>query len=202
MNAQELTNVIQYIKNDSNHHSDRRMLNENYEWLEHFWRYNYGQNDNSINNFITAKGEYYWESEAIRNLAKEFAAIECVGSNQRPDYIQNQEIARATMYLRYSCNLFAKDVPDCISIECRNHKINTGFCNEENALLWNGNFDQIFAFKALMYIIRQVRNNLFHGHKLSVEPIQFNRNKILVKLSSRVTEVLLENLIDSELAIR
>jgi hypothetical protein len=131
-------------------------------------------------------------------LAKEFASIECVGSNKDSIYGQTNEIARATMYLRYYCNLFENEIPTCDSINCRQHKIDKGFCTKENGLLWEKYYDPVSAFKALIYIIRQVRNNLFHGHKLSLEPDQFERNKILVRLSSQVTDILLEYLIDSE----
>jgi hypothetical protein len=198
MNAHELLHTIMQIRSDEDHLQQRRILSENYEWLEHFWRYNYGHNDDSIYRFITDKGDFYWSLDIIKEYAKRFVEIECVGSNKRQDYSQNREIARATMYLRYSCNLFGENQPDCISIGCRGHKIGTGFCNRQAAHEWKGDFNPIFAFKALIYIIRQVRNNLFHGHKLSLEQPQYSRNVELVRLASHATEILVEFLVESE----
>ncbi len=198
MNAQDLMYVIDRIQSDKEHHRDRRNFHENYEWLEHFWRYKYKKGDNSIDDFITQKGQFYWNIKSIRVLAKEFASIECVGSNKDPDYAQTLMIAQATMYLRYICNLYDKDTPTCDTISCREHKIRKGHCTKSNALLWKKDFDPVFAFRALMFIVRQVRNNLFHGHKISVEPDLFKRNKVLVELSAQVTEVLLTNLFESE----
>lgn len=199
MNAVELIRTIKQIRSDEAHLQQRRLLAENYEWLEHFWRYKYGQNDNSINRFINEKGLFYWNFLSIKELAKGFAEIECVGSNKRENYSQNQEIASATMYLRYSCKLFTfENQPECNSINCRHHKISTGLCIRQAAQSWQKDFNPIFAFKALIYIVRQVRNNLFHGHKLSFEPEQYNRNRILVQLASETTEVVVNNLVESE----
>ncbi|MBN1364692.1 MAG: hypothetical protein JW976_07810 [Syntrophaceae bacterium] len=54
-------------------------------------------------------------------------------------------------------------------------------------------------FRALMIIVRQIRNNLFHGKKMELsDELQYQRNKELVKLAKLVTEVILESLIDAE----
>jgi hypothetical protein len=197
MDAYLLTDVINAIRRDDDHHSCRRVLHENYEWLEHFWRYKYNHGDLSIDDFIRDKGTFFWAMNEIKELAKEFASIECVGSNKEPEYAQSEEIARATMYLRYHCSLFDDKTPTCEGIMCRQHKIDKGTCSPENGLLWKGRYNPISAFKALVYIVRQIRNNLFHGHKLSLDPVQYERNKILVSLASRVTEILLANLVAS-----
>lgn len=197
MDAYLLTDVINIIKHDTDHHTCRRVLHENYEWLEHFWLYKYNREDASIESFIREKGTFFWAMDDIKELARAFASIECVGSNKDPLYAQTVEIARATMYLRYHCNLFVNDTPTCTTIECRQHKIDKGTCSQANGLRWNRSYEPILAFKALVYIVRQIRNNLFHGHKLSLDPVQYERNKILVSLASRVTEILLENLVAS-----
>jgi hypothetical protein len=198
MNARELTAIINHIKGDHEHLQQRRIFNENWEWLEHFWRYEYWQRNNSFDDFIAAKGHFYWNIEDIKGMAICFASIECVGSNYKPDYSQNQEIANATMYLRYSCNLFEGSQPNCDSIGCRGHKTGTELCNRQAARNWRGDFDSVFAFKALMYILRQIRNNLFHGHKLSMEQPQYGRNVELVGLAANTTDILIERLIESE----
>jgi hypothetical protein len=41
MDARELSHFIRFIKSDEEHHNERKILHENYEWLEHFWRYKY-----------------------------------------------------------------------------------------------------------------------------------------------------------------
>ena len=197
MDAHLLSETIQNIRLDEGHLKDRRLLHENYEWLEHFWRYKYNNGNASIDSFIREKGLFYWGLENIKGLAREFASIECVGSNENPDNAQTKEIAKATMYLRYYCNLFVEEIPSCTSIICREHKIGNHYCTQENGRFWKNSFNTISAFRALIFIVRQVRNNLFHGHKLSLEPEQYSRNKILVQLSAEVTDILLTNLIAS-----
>jgi len=50
-----------------------------------------------------------------------------------------------------------------------------------------------------MCIIRQIRNNLFHGNKLQIENKQYNRNKKLVQVAASITNVILDNLKNAEL---
>ena len=54
------------------------------------------------------------------------------------------------------------------------------------------------AFKALMYIVRQIRNNLFHGNKLEIKEDQYQRNKKLVQTAASITKVILDNLKNAE----
>ncbi len=199
MNAYLLTAIIHKIRSDKEHQTDRRLLHETYEWLENFWRNKYRKGNNSIDDFINEKAHFFWQKPEIKYLAIQFASIECVGSNEKPEYTQSSTIANATMYLRFYCNLFNGELHNCNSILCRHHKINTGRCTIVAGGQWSSIInDECFAFKALMYIIRQVRNNLFHGHKMTLEPEQFYRDKILISLSAQTTTYLLENLIGSE----
>ncbi|MBS1623500.1 MAG: hypothetical protein JST83_05740 [Bacteroidetes bacterium] len=194
MDSYLLQHLVAKIKSDKDYLNNRRVLHENYEWLEGFWRYRYNKGNSSIDNFITDTCHYYWATDEIKQLAREFASIECVGSNCEPDYTQNHEIAKATMYLRYYCNLFTDHIPVCNGL-CRHHKIATAKCSQAQGQLWcRLNNDNKAAFKALMYIIRQIRNNLFHGHKMTLEQNQFNRDKILVALAARTTSFLFESL--------
>jgi len=56
-------------------------------------------------------------------------------------------------------------------------------------------------FRALMIIIRQIRNNLFHGKKMELsDESQYQRNKGLVKLAKIVTDKILEFLNEAEKA--
>lgn len=198
MDANLLSDVIRNIRADNEHLNDRRIFHENYEWLEGYWKDNFNGHNGSINDFISHRGVYFWNLLEVRNIAKGIASIECVGSNRHPDLLQNQEIANATMYLRYYCNLFEENIPSCEEIRCREHKRSHGLCLQRNGLLWHNTYNEVFAFKAVMFIVRQVRNNLFHGQKLTIEPVQFARNRVLVKLCASLTNTLLLNLLDSE----
>ena len=198
MNAYMLTDIINKIRSDNEHLKDRRVLHENYEWLEYFWREKYNRGDHSIDDFITEKANFYWATDKVKELAKDFASIECVGSNREANYEQNQVIACATMYLRFQCTLFADITPDCNSIPCRHHKTNTGHCSAASGRHWeNMDNDNHAAFKALMYIIRQIRNNLFHGYKMTLENEQFQRDKVLVSIAAQTTGFLIDKLVES-----
>jgi len=193
-----LTDIITKIRSDNDHLTDRRILHENYEWLEHFWRKKYNNGDNSIDNFIDEKASFFWQIENIKNFARQFASIECVGSNKKDDYTQTEPVAQATMYLRFHCDLFNGNVQHCDSIQCRHHKISVGLCTAENGRKWNNDDNNNkYAFKALMYIVRQIRNNLFHGHKMTLDQDQFNRDKVLVSLAAQTTLFLIDNLVSS-----
>jgi hypothetical protein len=198
MNANMLTDIINKIRSDNDHLEDRRVLHENYEWLEHFWRNKYNRGDQSIDDFITEKANFYWGTDKVKQLAKNFASIECIGSNNKANYEQNQEIASATMYLRLHCTLFTAIIPDCNSIHCRHHKTITGYCSAASGRQWkNLDNDNHAAFKALMYILRQIRNNLFHGHKMTLDNDQFQRDKVLVSIAAQTTGFLIAKLVES-----
>jgi hypothetical protein len=197
MDAHLLHEIINKIRADKAYLDERRILHENYEWLEHFWRYKYDRGDQSIDSFITQKAKYYWNKPQIKNFAREFASIECVGSNKKSNSTQNHEIAQATMYLRHNCSLFL-EAPKCFDIPCRHHKSDIGLCTINAGRAWNNVDDNNnAAFKALIYIVRQIRNNLFHGHKMTLDNEQFQRDKILVSLAAQITSFLIENLIAS-----
>lgn len=102
------------------------------------------------------------------------------------------------MYLRYKAGFttFEGEIPDCSTIGCRNDKSSKGWCNEAYADQWTSGDHA--AFKALMYIVRQIRNNLFHGNKLEIEEAQYKRNKELVQIAASITEVILNNLKNAE----
>ena len=198
MDAHLLSDVIRNIKADEEHHNERRIFHENYEWLEHYWKENYRNKNGTIDDFILNKGDYYWNLPDIQSIAISVASLECVGSNRNPDSTQTKVIANATMYLRYYCNLFNDKYPTCDTVNCRQHKKDIGRCIMEDGLLWSANFSSRLAFKAVIYIVRQVRNNLFHGQKLSLEPFQFERNKVLIHHCAGFTDIFLSRLIESE----
>lgn len=54
------------------------------------------------------------------------------------------------------------------------------------------------SFIALFSIIKQIRDNLFHGQKIDLDPIQYARNIELVQIGAELTDVLLINLVAAE----
>ena len=182
------------IRRDYDYYSARRDFHEHYEWLEAYWWCKFG----SMDEFCKKYGSYFWSLAKIRNLAKNFAFSECVGNSNDAHYEQTQEIAKATMFLRYKAGLTApeEENPNCAIIGCRNWKSRKGWCNEIYANQWTRG--EHAAFKALMYIVRQIRNNLFHGNKLELVEVQYMRNKELVQTAASVTKVVLNNLQNAE----
>lgn len=194
MNANRINEFRRKIAQDKKYHELRRDFHENYEWLEAYWCDKFG----SLDRFCKEYGSYFWSLTQIRDLAKKFAFDECVGSSKNPSYEQKQKIAKATMYLRYKVGFTNSEgkIPNCSTIECRQHKSSKGWCNKAYANQWTGGDHA--AFKALMYIVRQIRNNLFHGNKLEIEEYQYNRNKKLVQVAASITKVILDNLKNAE----
>lgn len=200
MNALLLNDIINNIKSDSEYLTSRRTLHENYEWLEAYWRGRFINSRNPFEDFISEKGQFYWRLVNIKALAIKLATIECVGSSNNEDYAKTIPIARATSYLRNHSNIFKDEIITCDMIDCRIHKVCNNLCSVENGLLWsNVRNCPIASFKALMYIFRQVRNNLFHGHKLSLDQPQSDRDKDLVSIAASLSQELLNNLVDSEI---
>ncbi|WP_052591925.1 hypothetical protein [Aureispira sp. CCB-QB1] len=155
----------------------RRILHENYEWLESYWQQQFRGN-NGIQQFCDAHGNFYWEIDCVIDIAKEFSILRPVG-NSNQGFNPSENILRATYCLKYNSNLF--DEIEVIKDE------------QEIANLWQGT-----PFKAVFEIVKQIRNNLFHGQKMELEDGQFNRNKLLVKHAVNFTSCLLDNLIEAE----
>lgn len=66
-------------------------------------------------------------------------------------------------------------------------------------LLRSGNGTAKERFLAMMRLVRQIRNNLFHGKKMELVQLEiYNRNKDLVRIGSEITSVLLEHLEQAE----
>jgi len=200
MDANDIMDFREKIRNDKSYHELRRDFHENYEWLEAYWRGIYGRQGRvgSLDDFCKKYGAYFWSFKKIRDLAKIFAFDECVGKSENPSYEQTQEIAKATMYLRYKVGFTNSEgkIPDCSTIGCIQHKSRKGWCNVSFANLWTS--DNHAAFKALMYIVRQIRNNLFHGNKIELFDKPYERNKKLVQTAASITKVILDNLKNAE----
>jgi hypothetical protein len=73
--------------------------------------------------------------------------------------------------------------------------------NQATLLLRNEDGTPVQRFRAMIELVRQVRNNLFHGKKMELnEPQIYERNKGLVRLGAEITTVLLDHLEQAEIA--
>lgn len=191
MDADLINEFRKKIIADKAYHESRRDFHENYEWLEAYWGDNFDR-------FCEEYGSYFWSFTEMQDMARKFAFDECVGNSENPLCEQTQEIAKATMYLRYKVGFMTSDgeTPNCSTIRCRNNKSSKGWCNAAYANQWTRGDHA--AFKALMYIVRQIRNNLFHGNKLEIEEVQYKRNKKVVQTAASITKVILDNLKNAE----
>lgn len=156
----------------------RRTLHEHYEWLESYWQNKYKGN-NHIDRFGNEVGDYYWNMKATKTIAKKFAFYPPVGSSKN-NFEPNVTIQRATFYLRYYSDLFEEEFPDTSD-------------EKEIGGLWRKS-----SFVALLTIVKQIRDNLFHGRKMELEELQYTRNKELISMSVEVTSIILDKLEEAE----
>ena len=178
MLSEEIIQFIEKLQGDDETRTFRRQFLEQYEWLESFWnqKYQQGNADTLFNNEFNI---YYWSIKEIKQLAAELASLEPVG-NSNANFTATPNVMRATMFLRS-----LEELKDLVNNEVKYDK--------GNASEWKNS-----PFHALMEIIKQIRNNLFHGRKTETGEIQYSRNKILVDLSRQVTKILLDKLEDAE----
>jgi len=136
----------------------RRSLHENYEWLEGYWRSQFGEN--FFEKVWQVHGEYYWQNfPRLKEIAAEFAKRKPVGNSQNIDYAPSGEVIAAT---------------DALKVLDKTPQLH---------------------FRALMIIVRQIRNNMFHGRKMDiVDDTQYQRNKELIRYAAEITGLILDNL--------
>lgn len=158
MDINEIRAFRERLASDPENREARRSLHENYEWLEGYWRSQFG--GNFFDQVWQAYGEYYWQSfPRLKEIATEFANQKPVGNNQNIDYAPSGEVITAT-----------------------------------NVLMVLDKTPQLH-FRALMIIVRQIRNNMFHGKKMDiVDETQYQRNKELVRFAAEITGLILDNL--------
>jgi hypothetical protein len=173
---------INTLRSDSENLEFRRRLHENYEWLEAYWKEKFPTTE--FDGFCMEYGQYYWAIPEIKSYAIAIVKLPPVGNSKNEHYNPSQNILQATASLKCSSELFK--VGD-ISVSAQ---------ELSDAELWSNK--DFSAFHALMTIVRQIRNNLFHGKKMDMEPEQYRRNKQLVQFSAEITEKLLFNLYEAE----
>ena len=178
MNAQQIRLFREKLKNDKENHTIRRRLHENYEWLEAYWQNKYKGN-NHIDKFCNEFENFYWEINDIKEVSREFAFYPPVGSSKN-NFEPTISIQRATYHLRYFAEIIEEEFPDTSN-------------EKEIGSKWNKS-----SFNALLIIVKQIRDNLFHGRKTELEEPQYTRNKELIMMAVRVTDIVLENLENAE----
>lgn len=179
MLSYEILSFIDRLDDDLENKELRRKFHENYEWLESYWKRKYNVN-NGEQLFCNHHADFYWQIDAIKNIAKRLSIMKPVGSSTQ-NFEATLNILRATYFLKYKCDFFQEG-----DIEENQGEI-------EQSDNWNQS-----GFHALFSIIKQIRDNLFHGRKTDLEESQYERNKELVKIGAEITTLLLENLIEAE----
>jgi len=171
MNAYSIKTFRSRLNDDPENHLARSVFHENYEWIEGFLKI---YKKNEISKFCSEFGDYYWHLDEIRALARELSFFPPVGSSTL-NFEPTPTIKSATYFLKYSSGL---DIP---------------FPQEDHELIlssrWRGN-----SFYAIFSIIKQIRDNLFHGAKMDLEQDQYDRNRILVGIGSKFTSIILDKL--------
>lgn len=71
------------------------------------------------------------------------------------------------------------------------------FDNSQNEIEHANNWTSD-SFSALFSIIKEIRDNLFHGRKIDIDLLQDERSKVLVQIGANLTDVLLAHLIEAE----
>jgi len=176
------TEIAQFrikLNNDPENQNLRREFHENYELLEAYWKAKF-QKGNGDEMFANKFNQYYWSLIDVQNIAKEFSLLRPVGSSSF-NFIPTPNLNKATFHLKYYANY---NDPLCIE---------TNEQEKEQGKDWKSG-----SFQALLTIVTQVRNNLFHGGKIQLEDEQYNRNKTLVMLSRNLTDILLLKLEEEE----
>ncbi|AGA80114.1 hypothetical protein [Echinicola vietnamensis] len=178
MKALQIRLFRERLAQDKENLSIRRTLHEHYEWLESYWQNRYNGN-NHIDQFDKEFGEFYWARKDTKSIARKFSSYPPVGSS-RMDFEPTVSLQRATFYLRYFCDLFEEKFHDT---------------SNENEIgeAWTKS-----PFVALLTIVKQVRDNLFHGCKMELDEPQYTRNKELIGMSVEVTTIVLDNLEKAE----
>jgi len=179
MLSYEIRDFIERLNVDLENKEFRRRFHENYEWLESYWKRKFAGN-NGNQQFCNNHGEFYWQIDDIKILGKALVKLRPVGASNN-NFEPNLNILRATYFLKYRSDLFEDGEVE----------------NNQNEIIHADNWVSD-SFSALFSIIKQIRDNLFHGRKIDLGELQYERNKILVQIGANLTDKLLENLIEAE----
>ncbi len=178
MKAYEISLFREKLADDQDNLNARRSLHEQYEWIEAYWQHRYNGN-NPLSKFSKEFESYYWGLSDFRELTREFSSFSPVGSSKR-NFDPTESVKQATLYLRHHAKLFEVKFPDIDN-------------EKEVRKMWKKS-----SFEAILTIVKQVRDNLFHGRKMDLEENKYQRNKELVTMSSNITRLILDKLVEAE----
>jgi hypothetical protein len=192
MTAEEIQLFRHRLQSDEEYREARRAFHEAYEWLEGYWRTN--RQVGTFGSFCDRFGAYFWNSvPEVRGLAGRLACEGFVGDSMR-NFRPNDRVIRATMFLLYKADFVSQDA--LANCEGNMRRRNPDLCRPEIAECWTGD-----AFEAMMEIVRQIRNNLFHGRKMEFDGEQYDRNRRLIILARDITQTLLDNLVEADISL-
>jgi len=182
MKAYEIEMFRQRLAEDPDNLNIRRTMHEQYEWLDSYWKEKYGD-ANQIDKFCDEYEKFYWECAEVREVARKLSFYPPVGSSSY-NIEPTPQIQRATYYLKHKSNLVEGGFP-------KNE------AEEALASQWKKS-----SFNALLTIVKQIRDNLFHGQKMDLEENQYKRNKELVTMGANLTTVVLNRLGEAEQSVQ
>jgi len=178
MKAYEIKMFRERLEEDPDNRDSRRSLHEQFEWLEAYWQENYKGNNN-VDKFCEEYDEFYWNIPDLKEVALRLAGYPPVGSSKN-NFDPTESVQRATYFLRHNSDLMEDGFPE------EDHEIAT-------ANKWTKS-----SFNALLTVVIQVRNNLFHGRKMDLEKIPYDRNKELVSMAAEIVHLILDKLDQAE----
>jgi hypothetical protein len=183
MNAGNIVDFRTILATDPEYREARRDFHEAYEWLEGYWRAD--KQVNSFDLFCDKLGPYYWDNVSkVKGLAANLACEGAVGNSRNKNYNPTKEVKKAASFLLYHAGI----VPDETRGECE-AKAREHYAGQGSASQWTES-----SFKAMMMVVRQIRNNLFHGRKTAPAGEQYERDKRLVALARDIAVALLDHL--------
>lgn len=177
MDANHLNLFREKLKLDSENATLRRQFHEQYEWIEAYWDERYKKNQ--LDRFSEEFGDFYWNLIELREIAHLFAMYPPVGSSTL-GFEPSLTIKRATYHLLYFSNVLEEEFPEIGD-------------QKKLGAEWKKN-----SFSAVLTIIKQIRDNLFHGKKMEIAELQYERNKELVGFGVNFTTLILDNLENAE----
>lgn len=178
MKAYEIEMFRQRLAEDPENLNIRRTMHEHYEWLDSYWKERYGD-ANQIDKFCGEFEKFYWECAEIKEVARKLSFYSPVGSSSY-NFEPSVQIQRATYFLKHKSNL-----------------VEGGFPKDEGEEVLANQW-QKSSFNALLTIVKQIRDNLFHGQKMDLEETQYKRNKELITMAASLTTVVLNKLVQAE----
>jgi hypothetical protein len=178
MTAREISKFKEKLAKDPDNQKARRDLHENYEWIEAFWYGKYGKSF-QVESFCNEFDTYYWKNKDLKGIAKDLVYLPPVVSSSYGNEV-TPDILAATYFLRQETGLIEEGYQ-----KYENH----------NAIVVKWKNGSLYA---LMSILKQIRDNLFHGRKMDLDHDVYEGNKKLVKLAVRITKIILDNLEEAE----